>query len=285
MTTETPTPLVAVTAADAEARATADAAGVVITAVDEVTAARRVNQLAERVWGPGVGTAVDLVTALAHAGGVALLAAHGTAGEPATDVGFALGFLGWSDGLHLHSHQVGVAPEHRSRGVGLALKLAQRAVCLEHGVRLMRWTFDPLLAPNAHFNLARLGASGTAFLPDFYGQMADSINAGDRSDRLEVSWRLDRALPPKRPAAPQANESLVLEADSRGWPHPTGEPLGPGCAVEIPGNYSELRQLADPRAPAWRQAVGETLAGAFAAGLSVAGFSNSRYLLAAPHRA
>lgn len=30
-----------------------------------------------------------------------------------------------------------------------------------------------------------------AFFPDFYGAMDDAVNAGDHSDRFEVSWRLD----------------------------------------------------------------------------------------------
>ncbi|MHB8395347.1 MAG: hypothetical protein ACYDC5_12830 [Candidatus Dormibacteria bacterium] len=272
-------PVDAATAA-AEAQAAALIAGVVITDVLDVTGARRVNQLAEGVWGPAVGTALDLITALAHAGGVALLAERDRVGQERADVGFALGFLGWSDELHLHSHQVGVASGFRGQGVGLALKLAQREACLEHDVTLMRWTFDPLLAANAHFNLARLGAVGTAFLSDFYGQMADAINAGDRSDRLEVSWRLDRALPPRHPVSLPIVEIAVLEADQEGWPHLTKEPLRPGASIAIPGNYSELRELADPRAPAWRRAVGETLAVAFAAGLIVTGFRASRYLLA-----
>ena len=53
------------------------------------------------------------------------------------------------------------------------------------------WTFDPLVARNAWFNLARLGALPTGYLEDFYGPMTDAINAGMASDRLLLTWRLD----------------------------------------------------------------------------------------------
>ncbi len=64
-------------------------------------------------------------------------------------VGATLGFLGWSGGLHLHSHMNAVDPAARGRGIGVALKLRQRAVCLAHGVDEMRWTYDPLIRRNA----------------------------------------------------------------------------------------------------------------------------------------
>src|SRR5437762_3219314 len=41
-----------------------------------------------------------------------------------------------------------VIPRLQHRGVGFALKLAQRAVCLEHGIAEIRWTYDPLVARN-----------------------------------------------------------------------------------------------------------------------------------------
>jgi predicted GNAT superfamily acetyltransferase len=93
--------------------------------------------------------------------------------------------------VHLHSHQVGVHESMRGSGVGMALKLAQRADCLEHGIAEMRWTFDPVLRTNAHFNLVRLGATVAAFLPHCYGDRRDAFNTGDTTDRVEVSWRLD----------------------------------------------------------------------------------------------
>ncbi len=48
-------------------------------------------------------------------------------------------------------------PERRHRGVGHALKLAQRAQCLDQDIHLVRWTFDPMIARNAWLNLGKLG--------------------------------------------------------------------------------------------------------------------------------
>ena len=115
----------------------------------------------------------------------------GVRAPPIDVVGATLGFLGWAGGLHLHSHMNAVDPGARGRGVGVALKLRQRAICLAHGVTEMRWTYDPLIRRNARLNLVRLGAEVVAFLPDFYGELRDAITGTDRSDRFEVRWRMD----------------------------------------------------------------------------------------------
>jgi hypothetical protein len=133
----------------------------------------------------------ELVRAMQLAGCVLIGA---TADDHSRDlVGFVWGFAGWSGGPHLHSHMLATLPDLQSRGVGFALKLAQRAAALDAGFDEVRWTYDPLLARNAWFNLMKLGASATAFLPEFYGRMTDLLNAGDRSDRFEVRWLLRSA--------------------------------------------------------------------------------------------
>lgn len=176
--------------------------------------------------------------------------------------------------MHLHSHQVAVLEAARGRGVGPALKHAQRVDCLRHGITAIRWTYDPLIAKNARLNLVRLGARVVAFLPDFYGQMADMINAHDRSDRFEVEWRLD--VP--GPWAGAAPAGPVLGVDENGWPLRVGE-IRPGATVRIPPDYATLRASGDPRARGWRQATGEVFAKAFDAGLTVAGFQDDGYVL------
>jgi predicted GNAT superfamily acetyltransferase len=154
----------------------------------------------EATWGVGRGPDHAMIQAIEHAGATVLVAvaddgeAAGTgfaAAPPAAPLGAALGFLGWNDGLHIHSHMNAVDPAARGRGIGLALKLRQRAICLAHGVDEVRWTYDPLIRRNARMNLVRLGAEVIAFLPDFYGELDDAITGSDRSDRFEVRWRLD----------------------------------------------------------------------------------------------
>jgi chorismate synthase len=73
------------------------------------------------------------------------------------------------------------------------LKLFQRAWCLERGIRLVTWTYDPFLLKNAKLNIERLRATVRSLLPDFYGHMG-GIYAGLPTDRFEVDWRLDDPL-------------------------------------------------------------------------------------------
>jgi predicted GNAT superfamily acetyltransferase len=169
--------------------------------------------LFERTWGQGRSPDRSMLLAFDYAGNPVLVAT--AEGKP---VGATLGFLGWSEGMHLHSHMAAVVPWRRSGGVGYALKLFQRAVCLDHGIGEIRWTFDPLIRRNAHFNIVKLGAEVLRFLPDFYGRLDDVINVGDQSDRFEVRWRLEsrrvhRALSGHPQHAWSSDELLPLDVD------------------------------------------------------------------------
>lgn len=145
-----------------------------------------IEHIITTVWGSELNAPSSWLRGLAHAGNVLLLA-RSSNGEP---VGFSLAYLGWSDGFHLHSHMTAVVPGQQTAGIGFALKLWQRFVCLSNSIEEIRWTYDPMIARNAYFNLAKLGAEVRAFFPDFYADMNDKINAGDHADRFEVSWQL-----------------------------------------------------------------------------------------------
>lgn len=88
-----------------------------------------------------------------------------------------------------HSHRLAVLKEWRSHGVGLLLKCYQRDWCLERGIDLVRWTFDPLRTINADLNLRRLGAVVSKYLLNFYGPLS-GIDAGAPSDRFLMEWHL-----------------------------------------------------------------------------------------------
>jgi predicted GNAT superfamily acetyltransferase len=166
------------------AHETARASGVVLRPLSTAEDLRGVGSVIDAVWGPDAMPPA-LLRAFQHAGGV-LVGAFADREQ----VGFVLGFLGWEGGLHVHSHMLAVLPDRQSRGVGRALKLSQRASCLDRGIDQVRWTYDPLLAGNARFNLNLLGVVATAFHRDFYGAMPDRLNRGERSDRFEVRWGL-----------------------------------------------------------------------------------------------
>jgi predicted GNAT superfamily acetyltransferase len=230
-------------AAWAHARRAAESCGVDVRVLGgaDVAAAQAVVRDA---WGPGQVPQGVLLQALSHAGNAVVAAVRGE-----RPVGVAFGFLGWSGGLHLHSHMTAVARREWSRGIGLALKSWQRALCLDNGITEMRWTYDPLIARNAYFNLVKLGAGVQRFFPDFYGVMDDNVNCGDHSDRFEVSWQL---------ASPRAQ--AALERRERSAP-------GAGEAVAVPADFDALRRSDAAAARAVRLAARERFTTLFADGL------------------
>lgn len=138
-------------------------------------------------------------------------------------VGFVASMLARREGrLYYHSLSLGVLPEHEGRGVGLALKLAQRRVALRAGIDLIEWTFDPLQAKNAFFNIVRLGAISRRYLPDYYGRVESRLQQGLPSDRLVAEWwlkspRVLRALRGESPRPadrkPRAEVPIPAEAE------------------------------------------------------------------------
>jgi predicted GNAT superfamily acetyltransferase len=104
-------------------------------------------------------------------------------------VGFALGFPGVRNvRAYMHSHMLAVLPEYRNEGLGRRLKLAQRDDALERGFELMEWTFDPLEIKNAHLNINKLGAIIRRYVPNQYGEISSTLQAGLPSDRLIAEW-------------------------------------------------------------------------------------------------
>jgi predicted GNAT superfamily acetyltransferase len=91
---------------------------------------------------------------------------------------------------YLHSHMVAVLPEWQNRGVGRRLKFAQRDEALQRNLDLIEWTFDPLEARNAYFNVVRLGAVVLRYIPDLYGPSSSPLHRGLPTDRLLAEWHL-----------------------------------------------------------------------------------------------
>ncbi|HEX6400349.1 MAG TPA: GNAT family N-acetyltransferase, partial [Actinomycetota bacterium] len=224
-------------------------------------------------WGPYQLLPREVITALAHSGNVPWGAFDGD-----RMIGFVLGWAGVDeDGLHVHSHMLAALPDRRHRGVGYALKLAQRAQALEQGIVMARWTFDPLVARNAWLNLGKLGAVADRFGREFYGEMTDDLNRGDRADRLVVRWDLERE-PGPRPAADGTTPALLVAAGDPERPEPqrAGDPEPAGATIEVPRDHPGLRALDPALGARWRDAVAEALEASLAAGLIVSGFDRDR---------
>jgi predicted GNAT superfamily acetyltransferase len=255
----------------------ARSAGVELRPLATLDDADRILEVMIATWGEHQLLPREVLRALAHSGNVPYGAFEG-----ARMVGYVLGWTGVDeqDGLHVHSHMLAALPDRRSRGVGFALKLAQRAQALDQGISLVRWTFDPLVSRNAHFNLTKLGAVADRFLPNFYGEMTDALNRGERSDRLVVRWDLGAGSP--RPVPPGMGFEVLGRRGDADAPAPTAvrPPQGAAALVRIPREYHELRNRDPVLAGAWREAVAEALIACFDVGLIARGFTDdSAYVL------
>lgn len=144
-----------------------------------------------------------------------------------------------------HSHLLAVHPEWRGTGLALALKTYQHGWCVARGTGHIEWTYDPLRALNAHFNIHRLGCTAHEYLDDFYGEMG-GINAGIPSDRLVAHWT------PGQPTSrhPQPEHLPVVNDPADGTPR--GVPDCDGVRLHIPADPPGLLSTDPAHALAWR---------------------------------
>jgi len=95
-----------------------------------------------------------------------------------------------------YSHMTAVRGDYQSHGVGAALKWKQREKALALGVKYIKWTFEPVKARNAYFNLEKLGATVGEYQENFYGTDYSTAAETDKeiglaSDRLFAEWDLE----------------------------------------------------------------------------------------------
>ena len=183
-------------------------------------------------------------------------------------VGFVASMPAWHGRRrYYHSLSLGVLPEHENRGLGKALKLAQREDAIRRGLICIEWTFDPLKAKNAFFNLERLGAISRRYLPDHYGPVESRLQQGLPTDRLIAEWWLE--------------SPRVIQALSGKPPRPEGKE--PAVLVSWVSDIEELAEKNPGRAQAVQLAVRDQLQKCFADKLIITGFGRSehenRYLL------
>ena len=152
----------------------------------EFAAAQAIAKAAWATSDLSTSAAADLI-ALTHAGGLTAGAFQG-----GRMVGFVHGFPRILEGeVCQHSHLLAVHPSAQGQGLSVRLKFFQRRWCLARGIRLVTWTYDPLLVKNARLNLGRLRARATSYFRDFYGNIG-GIYGVLPTDRFELRWDLDR---------------------------------------------------------------------------------------------
>ena len=225
------------------------------------------------VWGfdePSAVVPSDLLRALAHSG--AYVAGVVIDGQL---IGGGFAWPTQIDGeRRLHSHVIGFLEDFRALGLGARIKHHQRDFARERGMAAIQWTYDPLHAGNARFNLAKLGARVLSFHDNLYGETQDVFGAGLGSDRFLVRWGVNDE-PPEPDAVHREwmlrvgvnGEPLIVETEAR------------RLRAEIPTDIVHLRKADKSLAIAWRDAFARTVGRDVSHGATVVGLSDGAYLI------
>jgi predicted GNAT superfamily acetyltransferase len=161
-----------------------------------------------------------------------------------------------------YSHMMAVARAFQNKGVGAQLKWAQRDKALAQGHRFIKWTWDPMQARNAHFNLNRLGVTVHDYAENFYG--TDYVTdpeqrlegpPGLKSDRLFASWDL------------LSSRVECLASGEKLQPLPAAR-----TKIAVPADWGSLIKADIGKARREQERVRNAFKEGFAAGLMCAGF-------------
>jgi predicted GNAT superfamily acetyltransferase len=179
------------------------------------------------------------------------------------------------DEIFGYSHMMAVDPNFQNQGIGARLKWSQRERAIREGRSFIKWTWDPMQARNAYFNLNRLGVTVSSYAENLYGTdyatdptLTGAAPAGIDSDRLFADWQLNW-----RRVADLANGVLAFET----------VPVKADGAIDIPAKWTKLCREHPEAAKREQLRVRGEFQQAFAAGLVAAGFERAaeqpRYLL------
>ncbi|MEO9326987.1 GNAT family N-acetyltransferase [Gordonia aurantiaca] len=205
---------------------------------------------------------IDMLRALSHAGNYvagAFMGDHLAGGSVA--------FFSAPAGESLHSHITGVTRRGRGHNVGYLLKMHQRHWALERGLSTITWTFDPLVARNAYFNITKLGARPVHYYEDFYGEIGDELGGDADSDRVLMSWSLAEPVPDGAEDVESVEALLAdgavsaLDDSDRSRPVPHHEHVAPDVSVVVPlpRDVEAMRANHPLDAARWRIALRDAL--------------------------
>jgi len=195
--------------------------------------------------------------------------------------GFVFGMAGVRDGRIIHwSDMLAVREDMRDRGIGRRLKEYQRDAARTAGATTMYWTYDPLVARNAHLNFNRLGAAVDEYVEDMYGPSDSDLHRGLGTDRLVVAWPLGGADAAKTAAdssdAGDDGAAAVLNPDARVATLAELDAFAassPGAVrIEIPSDIVRVRDSAPAEAARWRASTRRAFQWALGSGFTVARF-------------
>lgn len=194
-----------------------------------------------------------------HAGGFTLGAFVGK-----KLAGFVLSNAGFRGAENFfYSHMTAVSDEFQNHGIGASLKWAQRDKALRRGVKFIKWTFQPVQARNAFFNLEKLGANVFEYQPNFYGTDYSATSEQDQkigldSDRLFAEWNLE-----SEKVKALANGENFVEKDAA-----VGK-------IEIPNDWNDLVKMNPAKAISEQTRIKNEFKSAFAENLVAKSFIRS----------
>lgn len=203
-----------------------------ITQVATLADCDRCRAIAGAVWGTDAACSTAQMSVHAQYGGVVLLA-----WDDDLPVGFLFSFPAQYQGEHvLWSHETAVLPHYLHQGIGAELKLSQRRTAAQMGYERIAWTYDPLVARNAHFNLNKLGAQVSAYKINAYGADEDDlVNQGIETDRFIAVW-------PTRPEAGALAQPALADGDIVPNDTAIGGRVAGNVVTEIPLAFESLPQ-------------------------------------------
>lgn len=222
---------------------------------------RQCVELQRATWGADYDDIVppSILKVAQKVGGVAA----GAFGERDELLGFVFGMAGVRNGRVIHwSDMLAVREGQRDRGVGQRLKSFQRSIAKATGATMMYWTYDPLVARNAHMNFNKLGVTVDEYVEDMYGASESDLHRGLGTDRFIVAWPLENVMPPSGPGTGTAAgvpDARILNPDAR-----TVEPAElakiaaappPRLRVEIPLDIVRVRDATPSEAVRWREST------------------------------
>lgn len=267
-----------------------------LTTLDEM---RPVVDLQKQYWGDDLESVIPahMLFSLANHGGHVLCAFDGD-----RPVGVLVGFLSTNveetnrpamANLQIFSKRMVVLPEYRGRNIGYRLKLAQRDLAIRQGIRLVVWTFDPMLSLNAHLNIRKLGVICTTYHEDYYGTSSEGGLAKlGTSDRLLAEWwvtnrRVEERLHGSRGGlklahyleaeTPIVNPSSITDDGIVVPAETTISPAGALALIEIPTHYTSFETGNPKLALAWRMHIRHVFQQTLARGFTVTDFLTETY--------
>ena len=192
-------------------------------------------------------------------------------------LGFVYGLTGVENGRIVHwSDMLAVRPEARNLGLGRRLKEFQRRAVQELGGDVIYWTYDPLVARNAHLNFNVFGVRAAEYVEDMYGETESPLHQGIGTDRFVVAWPV-----PDSERQHRLNETHAAGADRGLLQAPILNPgndvshlreIADAARIEVPPDVNELQRTDRDQAIAWRRSTRAAFQRALAAGLTVQGF-------------